>query len=74
MTAALKAVLEQAKRLSREERAELRDALDALDDNAPQPPPLTHDERNRQIAEGLAQIARGEVIDEDEMFAELDRQ
>jgi predicted transcriptional regulator len=74
MTAALKAVLEQAKRLSREERAELRDALDALDDNVPHSSPLTHDERNRQIAEGLAEIARGEVIDEDEMFAELDRQ
>ena len=40
MTVALKAVLEQATRLSREERAELRDALDALDATVPQPPPL----------------------------------
>lgn len=72
MTAALKAVLEQAKRLTREERAELRDALDALDDTAPQPPPLGREERDRRIAESLAQSARGEVIDEDELFAELD--
>lgn len=72
MTVALKAVLEQATRLSREERAELRDALDALDATVPQPPPLPRDERDRQIAEGLAQITRGEVIDEDEMFADLD--
>lgn len=69
MTVAHKAVLEQATRLSREERAELRDALDAT---VPQPPPLPRDERDRQIAEGLAQIIRGEVIDEDEMFADLD--
>lgn len=72
MTAALKAVLEQAKQLSREERAELRDALGALDEDLSQPPPLPREERDRQIAEGLAQIARGELIDEDELFAELD--
>jgi hypothetical protein len=74
MTAALKAVLEQAKRLSREERAELREALDSVDDNVPQPPPLGREERERQVADGLAQIGRGEVIDEAEMFAELDGQ
>lgn len=74
MTVALRAVLEQATRLSREERAELRDALEALDSNNLQPPPLPRDEREHQIAEGLAQIHRGEVIDEDEMFADLDEQ
>ena len=72
MSVALEAVLEQATRLSREERAELRDALDALDATVPQPPPLPRDERDRQIAEGLAQVICGEVIGEDEMFADLD--
>jgi len=70
MTAAVKAVLEQAKRLTREERDELVGEL--LDLDAPQPPPLGREERDRQIAEGLVQIARGEGIDEDTMFGELE--
>lgn len=70
MTAAVKAVLEQAKRLTREERDELVGEL--LDLDALQPPPLGREERDRQIAEGLAQIEHGEGIDEDTLFAELE--
>lgn len=69
MTAASRALLEQAKRLSPEERAELRAGLDTLD--APEPPALTREERDRQIAESLAQLARGEVIDETDVADEL---
>jgi hypothetical protein len=69
MTVAARALLEQAKRLTPEERAELRAGLDALD--GPQPPALTREERDRQIAESLAQLARGEVIDEADVMDEL---
>jgi hypothetical protein len=69
MTAAVQAVLEQAKRLTAEERAELASALRDLD--APHPPALARDELDRQLAESLAEVARGEVIDEEEVRAEL---
>lgn len=69
MTAAVKAVLEQAKRLSREEQIELVADLIGLDE--PQPSTLTREERDRQIAESQAEVARGEVIDEADVIDEL---
>lgn len=69
MTAAAKAVLEQAKRLSPEERAELVADLIELDD--PQPPVITREELDRQLAASIAQADRGEFVDEAKVFAEL---
>jgi len=53
MTAAAKAVLEQAKRLSPDERAELRAELDALDES----PEWTADIRRR-----VAEVRSGAVV------------
>jgi hypothetical protein len=69
MTAALKAVLEQAKRVTREERDELVGKLIELDE--PQPPALTREELDRQLAASLAQAERREFVDEAEVLAEL---
>lgn len=70
MTAAVRAMLEQAKQLTEKERTELVDALIA--DAGPWPQPITREELDRRIAEGIAQIERGETISEEQLFAELE--
>lgn len=72
MTAAAKALLEQAKRLSPEERAELVADLIELDE--PPAPVLTREELDRQLAASIAQADRGEFVDEAEVLAELNEQ
>lgn len=72
MTAAVQAVLEQAKRLTPEERAELASALLNLDDE-PDRPVLAREELDRQLASSIAQARRGEFVDEASVLAELDR-
>lgn len=72
MTAAVQAVLEQAKRLTPEERAELQNALLDLDDE-PDRPVITRDEIDRELATSIAQAERGEFVDEESVLAELDR-
>jgi hypothetical protein len=69
MTVALKSVLEQAKQLSPEERAELVADLIELDE--PQPPALTREELDRQLGASIAQADRGELVGEAEVLAEL---
>lgn len=71
MTAAVQAVLEQAKRLTAEERAELASALVELDDEADRPV-LTREELDRQLASSIAQARRGEFVDEVSVLAELE--
>ena len=71
MTAAVKAVLEQAERLTPEERAELQSALIDLDED-PDRPSVTRDEIDRQLASSIAQAERGEFVDEESVLAELD--
>lgn len=69
MTAAAKAVLEQAMQLTEQEREEL--ANDLLASIGPQPPSLTRAERDRRIAVSLAQIARGEDLAEEDVIDEI---
>ena len=71
MTAAVKAVLEQAKRLTAEERAELSSALLELDHESDRPA-LSRDELDRRLARSIEQAQRGELIDEESVLAELD--
>ncbi|MBL9018680.1 MAG: hypothetical protein JNL83_31130 [Myxococcales bacterium] len=42
-----------------------------LELDEPQPPALTHEERDRQIAESQAQVAHGEAFDETDVIDEL---
>jgi hypothetical protein len=67
---AVAAMLELAKRLTPEERAELRAEMDALDDVTDRPV-MTREEIDRAIAESQAQFARGEGIPEADVIDEL---
>ncbi|HVK82538.1 MAG TPA: hypothetical protein VM513_00455 [Kofleriaceae bacterium] len=69
MTAQLRSMIEQAKRLTREERDALVGELLGMDE--PQPPALTREELDRQLAASIAQAERGEFVDEAEVLAEL---
>jgi predicted transcriptional regulator len=71
MIAAVKAVLEQAKRLTPEERAELQSALLDLDQE-PDRPVVTREAIDRQLASSIAQAERGEFVDEASVLADLD--
>lgn len=71
MTAAVQAVLEQARRLTAEERAELASALLDLDEELDRPV-LTREELDRQLASSIAQARRGEFVDEVSVLAELE--
>lgn len=71
MTTAVQAVLEQAKRLTAEERTELQSALLELDTESDRPVLLRAD-LDRQLADSIAQAQRGEFVDEASVLAELD--
>lgn len=62
-------MIEQAKRLTPEERDALVGELLGMDE--PQPPVLTREELDRQLAASIAQAERGEFVDEAEVLAEL---
>lgn len=66
MVTAVQAMLEQAKELSADERAELADALLDLDDD-----PAERAELDRRLAASLAQAERGEFVDEAIVLGEL---
>lgn len=70
MTAAVEAVLEQAKRLTAEERAELQSALLGLDEE-PDLPVASRAVIERQLESSVAQARRGEFVDADALLAEL---
>ncbi|MBA3455764.1 MAG: hypothetical protein H0T42_21895 [Deltaproteobacteria bacterium] len=66
MATAVQAMLEQAKGLTADERAELASALLDLDDD-----PTERAEIDRQLAVSIAEAERGEFADEADVLAEL---
>ncbi|CAN5917358.1 hypothetical protein BH11MYX2_BH11MYX2_17590 [soil metagenome] len=72
MTAAVQAVLDQARRLTAEERAELVERLNDLEDLVADQPVTTREEIDQQLARSIAEARRGELIDADEVLADLE--
>lgn len=66
MTTAVQVILEQAKDLTTDERAELASALLDLDDD-----PAERAEIDRQLQVSIAEAERGEFADEADVVAEL---
>ncbi len=66
MATAVQVMLEQAKGLTADERAELASALLDLDDD-----PTERAEIDRQLAVSIAEAERGEFADEADVLAEL---